>query len=468
MKTQATLRSPAKADRTASGTPIVDVLGVGFGPANLSLAVLLEEADRESQLSRVFLEARPSHAWHPGMLIEDSLLQVTVIKDLVTIENPQSRFTFLCYLKEKGRLYDFLNLRDLFPTRLEFNDYLGWAADELAASVRYGHRVRQILPADEDGRPIDPQGGRQQAALVRVEADRVESGRVESGSTGETAVFLARNLVLATGGVPTVPPGVELGAKAFHSHGYVHRIAEQFPDRDAPYRFLVVGSGQSGAEIFLDLIKRYPNADVTSTIRRFAMKPVDESDFTNRVFYPEWVDFYNGLPDEKRRAFFEDLKDVNYAVIDHYLIRAISKTLYQQKVRGRERARIEPFLELRQLTEKADGTVEARFENSMTEASRTLEVDGAVLCTGYDWPRRHPLLAALSPYFAVDDLGGFRVARDYRIESADALRPRVFLQGYCEDTHGISETVLSLLPVRARWIEQSVLAGRKVPAAALS
>lgn len=447
MKTQSTLAAQG-ADQTADGTPIMDVIGVGFGPANLSLAVLLEEADEASQMSRLFLEARPSHAWHPGMLIEDSLLQVTVLKDLVTIENPRSRFTFLCYLKEKGRLYDFLNLRDLFPTRLEFNDYLGWAADQLAPRVRYGHHVTGVQPADAEGRPVEA-GTR--APLLRIEAEH----------EGGVSVFLARSLVVATGGVPTVPSGVELGTHAIHSHEYVHRIYERFPDREAPYRFLVVGSGQSGGEIFLDLIKRYPNADITLSIRRFALKPVDESDFKNKIFFPEWVDFYNGLPDAKRRAFFEDLKDVNYAVIDHYLIRAIYQTLYRHKVSGNERARIEPFQVLRTLSEDASGTVSARFENRMTDETHTKKVDGAVLCTGYDWPRRHPLLDGIATYLRPDDVGGYRVLRDYRIESDDALDPRVFLQGYCEDTHGISETVLSLLPVRARFIEQSILSGKR-------
>ena len=32
------------------------------------------------------------------------------------------------------------------------------------------------------------------------------------------------------------------------------------------------------------------------------------------------------------------------------------------------------------------------------------------------------------------------------------MRPKIFLQGYCEATHGISETVLSLLPMRAQDI----------------
>ena len=133
---------------------VYDLIGVGFGPANMALAVVLEELEEErpaQRTSRLFLEARPSHCWHPGMLLDDSLLQITVLKDLALVRNPRSRFTFLSYLHEKGRLYEFLNLRDLFPSRLEFNDYLGWVAGELSHRVRYGRRVIAIRPRPADG-----------------------------------------------------------------------------------------------------------------------------------------------------------------------------------------------------------------------------------------------------------------------------------------------------------------------------
>ena len=78
----------------ASLVEVYDVIGIGFGPANLALAIAMEEAAPEAQWRRLFLEAKPSYAWHPGMLLEGSMLQVTVLKDLVTVENPRSRFTF--------------------------------------------------------------------------------------------------------------------------------------------------------------------------------------------------------------------------------------------------------------------------------------------------------------------------------------------------------------------------------------
>lgn len=432
-------------DGPGSDAGVYDVIGIGFGPANLALAIAMEEAAPEAQLRRLFLEAKPSYVWHPGMLLEGSMLQVTVLKDLVTVENPRSRFTFLSYLKEKGRLYDFLNLRTLFPTRLEFNDYLGWAAEQLDRWVCYGREVVEVLPAAADGAVTE-----ENPELLRVVARDAASGR--------RVEYLTRHLVLAAGAEPVAPEGIDFrkSPRVLHSHQFLDRI-RAFPDREAPYRFVVVGSGQSAGELFEYLMDAYPNADVTAAVRRFAYKPVDESDFTNRIFFPEWVDYYHELPAERRRAFFNDLRDVNYAAIDHPLIRRIYEKLYRQKVQGRERCRLWPFLELEGVAETDDG-LEIAFRDVMRGGQVDLAADAVVLCTGYVWRKEHPLLDALAPWFERDDRGGYAVRRDYAIASRAGLRPNVYLQGYCEDTHGIAETVLSLLPVRAKEILTSIAA----------
>lgn len=433
---------------SAASGEVYDVIGIGFGPANLALAVAMEEAPPEDQLKRLFLEAKASYVWHPGMLLEDSLLQITVLKDLVMVENPRSRFTFLNYLKEKGRLYEFLNLRDLFPTRIEFNDYLGWAAAQLEHRVLYGREVLRVLPAGGVAERVRPE-------LLRIVArDRATGAEVE---------YLARHLVLAAGAEPVLPPGVELDAsgRIMHPHCFMQRISS-FPDREAPYRFVVVGSGQSGAEIFEYLMDQYPNADVTAAIRRFSYKPVDESDFTNRIFFPEWVDYYHALPDAQRRSLFESLKDVNYGVIDHPLIHRIYQKLYRQKAAGSERCRLLPFLDFQRIREQPDG-LEVEFRDLMQQRQVVLEADGVVLCTGYVWRKEHPVLDDLGPYFERDSLDGYRVQRDYSIAARPEFQPKVYLQGYCEDTHGICETVLSLLPVRAKDILTSILEARRTP-----
>jgi L-ornithine N5-oxygenase len=444
---------PVNGHETPVGEPdIYDVVGIGFGPANLALAVCLEEAAEEPggrDLARLFLESKPKSIWHPGLLLEDSLIQISVLKDLATVRNPRSYFTFLNYLKAKGRLFEFLNLRDLFPTRIEFNDYLAWVAGELRERVRYGRQVVALEPVKgTDG---------------VVEKLRVVTRNLANGETEER---LTRNVVIATGGVPCTPPGINLtpGGRAFHASEFLHRMRRDYPDKQAKYRFIVVGSGQSGAELFFYLLNHYPEADVTAAIRRYAYKPVDDSDFTNEVFFPQMVDFLYDLPDEKRQLLLDQCKDVNYAVVDMALIRRIYRCLYQEKVEGKERARIRSFMELRGIEERPESVV-VSFEHLLSEQPLQLEADALVVATGFTYKRDHPLLASLAPYLVKSPQGAYRVERDYRLRTEPGFLPRIYLQGFAEDTHGASEPVLSLLPVRAGDIVQSLSAHVELMAA---
>lgn len=128
-----------------------DVIGVGFGPSNLALAIALDEHNRRAAepLSALFLERQPRFGWHRGMLIDDATMQVSFLKDLVTMRNPRSEFSFLSYLHNRGRLIDFINHKSLFPLRVEFHDYLEWAAARFSDVVRYGDEVVEVRPVDD-------------------------------------------------------------------------------------------------------------------------------------------------------------------------------------------------------------------------------------------------------------------------------------------------------------------------------
>lgn len=104
---------------------IYDVIGIGFGPSNIALAIALEEQRQSGHhIDTLFIEKQPHFAWHKDMLLDGADMQISFLKDLATLRNPRSRFTFTNYLFEKGRLQDFINLKTFFPSRHEFNDYL--------------------------------------------------------------------------------------------------------------------------------------------------------------------------------------------------------------------------------------------------------------------------------------------------------------------------------------------------------
>jgi L-ornithine N5-oxygenase len=430
--------------------PIHDVIGVGFGPSNLALAAVIEEQAEATgcrPVSSVFLERRPAYAWHPAMLLGGALVQISFLKDLATLRNPRSKFTFLNYLRARGRLERFINLRNFYPTRLEFNDYFAWVAEQVQDQVRYGHEVVAVTPL----RAARGEG----VELLAVHARKVSSGAIEE--------LTARNLVVATGGVPFIPEcaGSPAGAETriFHSQDFLTALARTFTAAAAPYRFIVVGSGQSAAEVFLHLVQSFPNATVTAALRRFAFKPADNSEFVNEIFSPQMVDFLYDLPAATRRTVLRQHEDTNYSAVDAELIQSIYRLLYERSVAGDTRATIRPFLELSGLEQDGDRVI-AAFYDSAHERVETLEADGVVLATGYRRDRRHPLLRELEAYFVSDGGGGYRVTRDYRVVTAESFAPQVFLQGFCEGTHGLADTLLSVLPARCAEILQALAVAR--------
>ena len=134
------------------------VVGVGFGIANLALAVALEECTVRAdgnlspgKLSALFLERQGNFGWHRGMLIEGAMMQISFLKDIVTMRSPTSDYNFLSYLHEKNRLVDFINHHTLIPSRIEFHDYLAWAAARVRHLVEYGVEVTGVRPVSENG-----------------------------------------------------------------------------------------------------------------------------------------------------------------------------------------------------------------------------------------------------------------------------------------------------------------------------
>jgi L-ornithine N5-oxygenase len=132
----------------------VDVLMIGAGPANLALAAAIEESGSpEVTRSAVLLEQYPDVKWQRNLLLPWARSQVSFLKDLVTLRNPRSRYSFLNYLHEQGQLDEFVNLSTFNPYRWQLSAYQQWVADNLRqVKIRYNARCERIDPRlGEDG-----------------------------------------------------------------------------------------------------------------------------------------------------------------------------------------------------------------------------------------------------------------------------------------------------------------------------
>ncbi|WP_157407423.1 lysine N(6)-hydroxylase/L-ornithine N(5)-oxygenase family protein [Actinomadura atramentaria] len=416
-----------------------DLVGVGFGPANLALAVAVEEhnaaADPADRVTALFAERQPRFGWHRGMLIEGATLQVSFLKDLVTMRNPGSDFSFLAYLKDRGRLVDFINHKTFFPTRVEFHDYFTWAADRLAHQVSYGSEVVAVTPvADGTG----------------------EIAEFEVALSGGRTVR-ARDVVVSGGLQPKMPPGVEQSARIWHNQSLLLRLAEHTGPTGS---WTVVGAGQSAAEVTDYLHRTYPDAQVTSVFARYGYSPADDSPFANRIFDPAAVDLFHGAPEDVKRRLFDYHRGTNYSVVDLDLIEELYRRVYQEKVQGRERLRIlnaTSVLDIREIPGGARTTCEFLPTGERT----VLDSDVVVCATGYEPFDALGLLGPAAELCLRDELGRVRVERDYRVATAPGVTAGLYLQGGTEHTHGITSSLLSNAAVRAGEILDSVLTGAR-------
>jgi len=428
-------------DSPGDDLPVYDIVGIGFGPSNLAMAVALTEHNATAGVERAvtahFLERQPRFGWHRGMLIEDATMQVSFLKDLVTLRNPASPFSFLCYLHSKDRLIDFINHKNLFPLRVEFHDYFEWAAAKVDDLVTYGHEVVEVRPVVRDGA----------VSYLDVTARGV-------GGAGETVMYRARNILVATGLLPHLPAGISATDRVWHNRDLLSRAAGL--RADAPSRFVVVGAGQSAAETAAYLHERFPGAEVCAVFSRYGYSPADDSPFVNRIFDPAAVDDYFAAPDEVKRQLMAYHGNTNYAVVDMDLIEALYARLYREKVLGVERLRIFNTSRLAQLRETSTGvaiTIESLVSGEQTE----LDADVVVFATGYRPSDPLRLLPGVGPYCHRDARGRPRVGRDYRVAAAPQLRCGVYLQGGTEHTHGITSSLLSNTALRVGEILQSVI-----------
>ena len=72
----------------------VELLAVGAGPSNLALAVALEELAPDLAANSLIVERAAAVEWQPGLLLPWAKSQASFLKDLVTLRNPQSEFSF--------------------------------------------------------------------------------------------------------------------------------------------------------------------------------------------------------------------------------------------------------------------------------------------------------------------------------------------------------------------------------------
>ncbi|MEU9922281.1 SidA/IucD/PvdA family monooxygenase [Streptomyces griseoluteus] len=405
-------------------SPVLDFVGIGLGPFNLGLACLTEPIE---ELTGVFLDSKPDFEWHAGMFLDGAHLQTPFMSDLVTLADPTSPYSFLNYLKEKGRLYSFYIRENFYPLRVEYDDYCRWAAGKLTR-VRFGTTVTEVT--FEDG-------------LYAVHTD-----------AGDT--YRAGHLVLGTGTPPHIPEACEgLGGDFIHNSRYLSHKAELQKKRS----ITLVGSGQSAAEIYYDLLSEidvhgYRLNWVTRSPRFF---PLEYTKLTLEMTSPEYIDYFHALPEDTRYRVTAQQKGL-FKGIDGDLINEIFDLLYQKNLGGPIQTRLLTNSSLNSASyEHGVYTLSLRQEEQGKDYELTSE--GLVLATGYQY-REPEFLKPVRDRLRYDGHGNFDLGRNYAI---DVTGRGVFLQNAGVHTHSITSPDLGMGAYRNAYIIRELLGSEYYP-----
>ncbi len=428
---------------TTPHATVHDLVGIGIGPFNLSLAAL---AHPLPGLTAVFYDRRPHFTWHPGLLLDDATLQVPFLADLVTLADPTSPWTFLNHLRARERLYPFYFAERFHIRRTEYDAYCRWVADRIP-TLHFGHDVDTVR--------WNAGHGHFEADITRLGADgrAVAAGRVR-----------ARSVVLGIGTEPWTPEPLRPltgtpGPPVVHADDYLaHRAALL-----AAGHITVVGIGQSGAEIYLDLLRRRPagRERLHWIGRTEAFAPMEYSKLGLEHFTPDHTRYFHALPEPVRDRLVPAQWQLHKG-IDAATIAAIHDELYRRTLHGGwPDTVLTPAVRVRSARRTGRAGIELGLEHTRQGTRSRLTTDAVVLATGHRARPLDGLLAPLDPWLRRDDAGRPRIDAHFRLVLDPAVTGSVYVQNAELHTHGVGTPDLGLAAWRSATILNH-LTGRRV------
>ncbi|MFI2369563.1 lysine N(6)-hydroxylase/L-ornithine N(5)-oxygenase family protein [Streptomyces sp. NPDC018833] len=413
-----------------------DLVGIGIGPFNLSLAALAHGVP--GGLTTAFYEQRSAFHWHPGLLIEGTTLQVPFLADLVTLTDPASPWSFLNYLRSRERLYPFYFAERFHIQRAEYDAYCRWVGENLPG-LHFGHQVDAVR--------WNPERDLFEVDFTQLDTD----GEAEALGRAYT-----RSIALGIGTEPYVPEPLRPladapGVPVIHSADYLdHRDALL-----AAEHVTVIGSGQSGAEVFLDLLRARPAGAerIHWLARTGSFAPMEYSKLGLEHFTPDYTRYFHALPEPVRNDLLPRQWQLHKG-IDADTIAAIHQELYRRTLHGGwPDAVLTPGVTVRTAGRVATTKVELHLEHSQQGTRSRLTTEAVILATGYrERPLGH-LLAGIDPYMRRDSQGRPVVDEQFRLKLDPSVTGTVYVQNAERHTHGVGAPDLGL----AAWRSASIL-----------
>lgn len=393
---------------------VYDFIGVGIGPFNLGLAALASK----TPLNSLFFEAKSQFEWHAGLLMEDCTLQVPMMADLVTMADPTSPYSYLNYLRQTNRLYAFYFYEDFLIPRQDYNNYCQWVCQQLN-QLKFGQRVIDVI--------FDAAGYRVTVACQQ---------------TQQLSQYVCKNLVVGIGTSPYWPAnsGQLQHPNCLHSGQYLTNKAQL----QQLSSITILGSGQSAAEIYLDLLNEQNSFDyeLNWLTRSAGFLPMEYSKLGLEHFSPDYINHFYQLDSEVKEQTRQQqnlwYKGISSKTIGEIYDRLYKRSIANQAVKTRLQARSQ--LEQVQLNGQQ---LSLNMSHIESQQAFQLNTDALICATGYQVTTPQ-FLQSISDHFRFDHLGRPTINLNYQLEPAQPKSAQIYMQNAEIHSHGIGAPDLGL------------------------
>lgn len=214
----------------------------------------------------------------------------------------------------------------------------------------------------------------------------------------------------------------------------------------------MIGSGQSAAEIFYDLLQDIDNYgyQLNWMTRSPRFYPLEYTKLTLEMTSPDYVDYFHELTPEKRSRLIANQKSL-YKGINAELINDIYDLLYQKRLVSDIQCQLLTNVALDKIGTSGD-KLTLKFNHLEQEYALEQQTGAVVLGTGYQY-RLPEFIQGIKSQIEFDDRGQLAIQRDYGID----IRGDIFIQNAGLHTHGISSPDLGMGCYRNATILQAVL-----------
>jgi L-ornithine N5-oxygenase len=217
-----------------------DIICVGFSIEGLALAVSL--ADRKTQHKILFIDRNAGFKAGLGFHNTEDHAGSLFLKDLITLQNPKSEFTFINYLHESRLLIGFTNVSQMKPSRVLLENYLRWAAKKIHALGWVSFQSEAIT--------VNPIRSNSTKSFDSWEL------RVRDNGTGRIELLQTQRLMVTTRApksISSIMQGASLRENVLLMHQF-EKSQKAIEQTQRPLNIAVLGSSQQAVECFQEIV----------------------------------------------------------------------------------------------------------------------------------------------------------------------------------------------------------------------